>query len=109
MGVYPVVLKADDGMVYDTQEFNIHAGTTATPETFATTPRLYPNPFKDKLFIETKGEVELTIYSISGEQLKHYRLNNPKNGIDLKELPDGIYFLRLQAGSEVVTRKVVKL
>jgi hypothetical protein len=29
--------------------------------------------------------------------------------LNISELPPGIYFLRLQAGNDVVTKKVVKL
>ena len=109
MGVYAIVLKIDDGREEDTQEFDINVGITSKAETFATSLKLYPNPFKDKLYIEFEQEAELYIFGLSGKQLKHYHLKNPKNLIDLGELPLGVYFLRLQVGSEVITKKVVKL
>ena len=44
-------------------------------------------------------------YNSQGKLLLEFRFPE----IDLSSFPPGIYFLRLQAGNEVVVKKVVKL
>jgi Divergent InlB B-repeat domain/Secretion system C-terminal sorting domain len=79
----------------------------------------YPNPFNPISTIEfslkEESYTKLTVYSISGEEVKSllnneslpagiYRLN-----FDASDLPSGIYFYRLQAGSFVDTKKMILL
>ncbi len=78
---------------------------------------IYPNPFVNEItlsFQQLQNEkAELLIVDAIGNQF--YRKQLAKLGqknsirISLPDLPPGIYFLRLQFGNEVVTKKVVKL
>ncbi len=110
MGDETIVLVVSDGMEVEEQEFVITISeATSVNETGDLSLKIYPNPFQDKLFIETEAEAELSIFDISGNQLMHLQLKNSNKVISLSELPPGIYFLHLQAGNEVVLKKVVKL
>ena len=79
---------------------------------------VYPNPVVSTATLSgqfTSGEtLNISIYNTSGSCLKSWELANQQTDqqeftLDLSNLRPGIYFLRLQAGIEVVTNKVVKL
>jgi hypothetical protein len=74
----------------------------------------YPNPVADKLTLDCSGitdNIELIeIYNTFGAKVAAYRVNqmNSEITLDVQALPTGLYFLRLQAGNEVRTGKVIK-
>jgi len=79
---------------------------------------VYPNPVKDQLSIdfklESESDVIIEICNVSGKRIKAISGQSIASGsqhfeLKMQDLPPGIYFLRLQAGNEVVTKKVVKL
>ena len=57
--------------------------------------KVYPNPVKDELVIETGDykTVQFTIVSPLGQVLGMYTGKAARNHISLKEYPDGLYFL----------------
>jgi len=79
---------------------------------------VYPNPIVSNTILSghfaSSGTINICIYNTTGSCLKSWELKNQQTGqqeftLDVSNLPPGIYFLRLQAGNEVVTKKVVKL
>lgn len=73
---------------------------------------VFPNPVKDQITIVTDRKISnIQLSSTSGKVLKAIKLNsqNQQLTINLSSLPPGIYFLRLQAGNEMVTKKIIKL
>ncbi len=79
---------------------------------------LYPNPVSSNAKLSgefaSDGTVNICIYNTTGICLKSWQFANQQSGqqeftLNLTELPRGIYFLRMQVGNEVVTKKVVKL
>jgi parallel beta-helix repeat protein len=79
---------------------------------------IYPNPVVSTATLSgqfTSSEtVNICIFNTTGSCLKSWEFKNQKTDqqeftLDLNELPPGIYFLRLQAGNEVATKKIVKL
>ncbi len=73
--------------------------------------RVYPNPSDNKLFIETdnkNGWMEIRITDIMG--LEIIRLNSVSTEsmvLDVSDLKNGCYFLHVQYGGSIVTRKVL--
>jgi hypothetical protein len=71
---------------------------------------LFPNPTQSILNIETNGIYtwdKIEIVDVAGRVVKIW--NNVSEGkIDLKELSNGVYFLRLTKANQSVSRKVVK-
>ena len=80
--------------------------------------RVYPNPAVDVItiryripdagyrimsIVDISGRV---VWSSSGEELTPGKY---ETGIDVSDVPAGIYFLRLQIGNETVVRKLIKL
>ena len=79
---------------------------------------IYPNPASNELTLNyrfaKKQQLLIKLYSMSGKVIKTFDLGlqNPGNHskkLNINELPPGIYILRLQTDSQVVTRKVVKI
>ncbi len=79
---------------------------------------MYPNPVSTNAILG--GEfgscktIHICLYNTTGICLKSWEFKNQQSSqqeftLNVSNLPPGIYFLRLQAGNEVVTKKVVKL
>jgi len=83
----------------------------------------YPNPFNPETMINfnltVSGKVNLEIFNIRGQKIRvlidelmpagsHEILWNGRNEYD-SEVASGVYFYRLQAGGESVTRRMVLL
>jgi hypothetical protein len=73
-----------------------------------------PNPVTEKLTLYCSGllgNIELIeIYNTFGAKVAAYQINqtNSEIALNVKVLPPGLYFLRMQAGNEVRTGKVIK-
>ncbi len=76
---------------------------------------IFPNPVNDRLTVHFDGKMtRFEIINSTGTVVNSQKIDTQNNGmspfhIDVSNLPPGIYFLRLQAGNEVVTKKIVKL
>ncbi len=77
-----------------------------------------PNPINNLAFlsmnINSKSSVEICFYNTTGICLKSWQFQNQPPGqkefkLDLKDLPAGIYFCRVQIGNEMVTKKIIKV
>jgi len=80
--------------------------------------KVYPNPAGNNLTVSftamQAGHMAITLYSISGKKVKtvDYGMLSPstqKLMVPLKGIAPGVYFLRMQVGNKVLTKKVVKL
>lgn len=77
---------------------------------------VYPNPTNSDVTIEMNSaketDLKFTLVNIAGQLVYAEELKNLngvyKKNIQLKEYPNGIYFLQLITNDEVVTRKIVK-
>ena len=74
--------------------------------------KIYPNPAKDKLTIETSGksiETYLKIVNIEGQEIITRQITGTKMILDISCLPSGVYIVRLINDRSVKTGKMVKL
>jgi uncharacterized repeat protein (TIGR02543 family) len=81
---------------------------TGISETESASIKIYPNPVKDELLIES-ADLTITkveILDLSGKTV--YRFNNVKNKINVSLLPKGVYFVKLETGKGIVTKKIIK-
>jgi hypothetical protein len=83
----------------------------------------YPNPFHRSIYfrVETDGlwETEAVVYDVKGRTVTGVEVDAAAGGMqsltwdgkDLlgQDLPPGVYFFRVQAGNQVVTRKMILL
>ena len=77
--------------------------------------KFYPNPtdgkFHLKFSIEEKGTTIINIYDVNGKKVYNEKLKNFEGQydqeIDLSEEQKGTYFLHIQQGDKISTRKIV--
>ena len=77
----------------------------------------YPNPVQSQLtleyYLESATTVNVTIYSMEGKLIKKQEIGKLDKGlhteyIDCSNLAKGTYILRIEAGSEVMSDKIIK-
>ena len=65
--------------------------------------------FNKTLFIQLQEagvQGELKIYSLCGTEVYTQTLNEQNHKIDLNELTDGLYVIKIQSGNSVITKKI---
>lgn len=83
--------------------------TSSITENASETIRIYPNPTSGKMYVKfNSADAELTLLDVSGQVLLTATAVEAGNGIDLSELPGGIYFLRIEDGKTIYTGKIIK-
>jgi hypothetical protein len=80
-------------------------------ETFGSTEQsvlVYPNPSRDKMFIECKGLCKLSIFNSIGQQVSEILTTSSNiNNINVSELPSGVYLLHGTIEDKVFRKKIV--
>ena len=67
---------------------------------------VYPNPTTGELYIDAIGIQKVECYNQMGQLVRVY--DNVLNSIDLNNLSEGVYTLRITVPQGVTMRKVVK-
>ena len=91
-----------------TQGFYITASTTGIDDVETQNLKIYPNPVKDELIIES-GELRIEkveICDLTGKTI--YQFDNLKNKIDVSALSQGIYIVKIKTAKGTVTEKFIK-
>jgi hypothetical protein len=72
--------------------------------------QIYPNPFDDELTIQTTGnrEYSVELTTITGRTVYQSKMEGNFHRINLRELSNGIYFVRMKSNNIVTVRKVIK-
>uniref|UniRef100_UPI0005C6B305 T9SS type A sorting domain-containing protein n=1 Tax=Flexithrix dorotheae TaxID=70993 RepID=UPI0005C6B305 len=76
----------------------------------------YPNPFTEQISFELDnnffGKVYISIIDIQGKNVKELAVNKQnlfiKKTLDLSSLRKGLYFLKINAGSNIISKKIIK-
>ncbi len=68
--------------------------------------KVYPNPLKNVLVVETVSDGMLTIINEQGQELINTKITNGKNAIAVSKLATGIYFAKIKTDT---TNQVIKL
>jgi hypothetical protein len=73
--------------------------------------KLYPNPVRDFLTVQTGTPYLQTseITSLEGRIVYHHEVYGPKQRIDLSSFQPGVYFITIRSKDFVETRKIIKL
>lgn len=93
------------------QLLNIVEGSTLSIEDVNNTlqTKVFPNPFFDELYVESIKQINSgQIYSITGLKLMTFINFETKTKLNLKGLPSGIYFLKLDLPNTSQIIKVIK-
>lgn len=67
---------------------------------------LYPNPASDTVFIQSKSEVSITIYDISGRLVASQK-SIAANGMDVSNLSKGIYVAQITSDEKTTSVRLV--
>jgi hypothetical protein len=101
---------AGDGL---SKIIDITATATSINELSLSDVELYPNPANDRVTINCIGEIskhsELTIYSIGeGKIVMSKTLTTNKVELDINNLAQGVYFVKVTDGNTVIVKKLIK-
>ena len=69
---------------------------------------LYPNPSSYQFTLDNGQELmkEVYLYDVMGRKVKHLPVHAPSTTIDVNDLPNGIYVVKINTASGVLVRKV---
>ena len=79
-------------------------------EELTTSFNIFPNPANDKLYIETEVEIEeVVVYTITGVIAgQQSTVNSQQSTIDVADLSDGIYFVKIVTDNGDIVKRFVK-
>jgi hypothetical protein len=68
---------------------------------------IYPNPAQKILTIENAEGANIQIYGLTGVSVRNLNIDNPVTRIDVENLIQGTYILRISYNNEVLCKKLV--
>jgi hypothetical protein len=71
---------------------------------------IYPNPFANQFLVSYKPthNTVVEVYNLLGNQILTQQITQQLTLLDLSNQPNGVYFVRVIDGKEVLTKKVIK-
>ena len=87
----------------------INACLGLSEQQFVNESFIYPNPTKDKLTIQTNGDVDFVLINNLGEIVLETKILAGENSIDLSILETGVYFITLRREIFYKRFKVIKM
>jgi hypothetical protein len=70
--------------------------------------KIYPNPVKEKLLIESAEDVKCKLYNATGSLMLEVIQAASQHQLDIKLLGNGVYFLRLEGAGPAKTFRIIK-
>ena len=79
-------------------------------EEISSSINIYPNPVKDKLYIETDVEIEdVVVYDVFGRQQDNKTTQQQDNvTIDVSKLDAGVYFVKIKTAEGENVKRIIK-
>ena len=109
-GVYTVHLKAYNQCFEDSSIQSVDLSTVGIPEWDIRDIRIYPNPTKRLVYIDSEfynEEVELTVINVLGKIVLQRSITSDLEQVDLDSFGQGTYFFNIKSDGLNLTRKVV--
>ena len=70
--------------------------------------KIYPNPTKDKVYIETSAKkLQVTVISLDGQKMYSRIIGDTNTEINMNSYPSGLYILRLEKNGVRLNRKIM--
>ncbi len=72
---------------------------------------IFPNPTTGQFTIDLRGSARprsIEITDITGRTIKQLSINSQSTIINLKNQPEGIYFIKIQTENNIITKKIIK-
>ncbi|MEO8761334.1 MAG: T9SS type A sorting domain-containing protein [Bacteroidia bacterium] len=100
---YVTKICPNNNVFYDT--VTVYIQTTASIKTFMDDKeiRVYPNPAKDKIYVEGKNILEIKLSDLLGSKI----ISTKEQGIDVSGLNDGVYFITINADKNTSIQKII--
>lgn len=107
--IKPEVTVASKAAIFFDEELN----TSIDDQLWDQVPSVYPNPTKDRVFIDYEGEEELLVqvYGSTGQLVleDRYPANASNHSIQLGNLAAGIYQVRLSSKDKQLVKRIEKI
>ena len=95
----------ESSMIIDYVRVFQNTGTASVDDVFANKFKMFPNPAKDLVRIQTEENIDkVEVYSVIGKKV-HQQIKSTE--INIQNLQSGLYLLKIYADSKVVTKKLV--
>jgi len=93
---------------FSTRTVNFCVGTVSAPTEFATEMSIYPNPTTGMLNVTSNEEIDsIEIFNSIGTTVVSSNVAGNNSAIDMRNLPNGMYFVRVSTSNGTETVKVV--
>lgn len=96
--------------VLDNERYDlVHNNPALVIEESLSYVQLYPNPANEVVHVAgLKSKANISVYTPAGQTAATFILNTGSNGVlDVRQLPQGIYFVQIDADGQSSTRKIV--
>jgi hypothetical protein len=72
--------------------------------------KLYPNPAKDKVYLDTPQHenTEIEIMGLDGRTIQHTSLQSISTPVDLKGLVNGVYMVKIITRNGITVKRLIK-
>jgi hypothetical protein len=97
------------GVLEDQRYDLVHDNPAAVKESIFSSLQLYPNPASEYLMVSgVNQDAELALYTPSGALMYTHSVKGETIAkLNVEQLPQGIYFIRISADGQHITRKLV--
>ena len=87
---------------------DLDCSTLNTNENVFSGLNIYPNPTRNKININLQHDAIFAVIDISGRVVLKGELKTNKNVLDISNLSNGIYILKLIVGNHITIKKIIK-
>ena len=99
--------NVSDMFVLCLDDINVTAGATTGIEDINATANVYPNPAQDVVNVNAASQISnIELFNIAGQKVSTFNVNNTTTQIDVTELANGIYFLKINTEDGMITKKI---
>jgi endonuclease I/chitodextrinase len=87
----------------------IHTATLSTKSGTLESFKMYPNPTNgNRIYFSLTEAATIQIYTILGKLIQSKEVTKSKNNIDISNLSQGVYLLKVISGKQFITKKLIK-
>ncbi|MEQ8910424.1 MAG: T9SS type A sorting domain-containing protein [Vicingaceae bacterium] len=81
-----------------------------SPKPKAESLKLFPNPTENQITLSSVAKIEaIEVYDLLGKRVKEVQsLNTHQQTLNLQEVENGLYFIKIKVGEQWISKKVVK-
>jgi|GEM_PF-816990 len=90
-------------------DFSVEGSTLGNPSFETGKFKAYPNPVNDILNVSYAENINnIEVYNLLGQKVITKTINASKGQLDMSDLPAGSYLVKIMAGNQVQTLKIIK-